>query len=436
MWKKVITTLLLALLLLTFSSARRSNPKNVPTLMSVHLVDRNGFAETVTNRERLKQFQATDFFQSQPYQKTLRIYTRDVKGNVRSYANSYHPNGNVKQYIEILNGRAHGTYKEWHENGQQSVSAHVIGGMPDLTPAAESSWLFDGLSEAWDDNGNLVAQIHYAQGVLEGTSLYYHPSGQLWKSIPYQKGEANGTAEIFKKNGELLQQITFCQGKKEGKATRFWSQEQMASLEDYTAGKLLHGQYFDKSGVLLAEVKDGMGLRAVFGEERVKELQEIQEGILEGQVQVFNEAGELLRLYHVHDKIKDGVETEYYSPSKTKIKAPSTSNEPQPRLSFIWHEGKIQGVVRTWYASGVMESQKEMSHNKKHGMSTVWYQDGSLMMIEEYEQGKLIRGDYFSKEDKLPVSQIIQGKGTAMLFDPQGRMLQKIPYLNGKPDAH
>ena len=136
--------------------------------------------------------------------------------------------------------------------------------------------------------------------------------------------------------------------------------------------------------------------------------------------------GDLCRIYHIQSRIKDGEELEFYPGSSLERK--------KLRISFFWQEGKIQGVVKTWYPNGELESQKEMSNNKKHGTSTVWYQDGNLMMIEEYDQGKLIRGDYFSTQERSPISRVWKGKGTATLFDSKGRLLQKIPYINGRPD--
>ena len=59
--------------------------------------------------------------------------------------------------------------------------------------------------------------------------------------------------------------------------------------------------------------------------------------------------------------------------------------------------------------------------------------DGSLMLIEEYEQDLILRGEYFAKGEKFPVSEIDNGKGTATLFNSEGSLIQKIEYKNGKP---
>jgi antitoxin component YwqK of YwqJK toxin-antitoxin module len=429
-FKQASLGILLCIFLLTFTGAKRSKSckGRHPPLTSIHIIDRNGFAETIGNKERLNQFQNTDFLSSQPYQKVLRIYARDSKGNVRSLVTSYHENGNPKQFLEILNGRAKGMYCEWHENGKMRLMAKVIGGMPDINTAAERSWLFDGPSYVWDEEENQIAEINYSQGSLEGVATYFHSCGQIWKRIPYSKNQVEGIAEIFKSDGELLQQMTYTQDQKHGPSVRYWDSQHLAYQEDYYKGKLENGQYFDKQGTLITEVKNGMGYRAIFGKENVQELQEYKDGNLEGEIKVFNQEGQLKRLYHVKNGIKHGEEIEYF---ETLF---ASSASPQPKLSFYWHEGKIQGHVKTWYPTGNLESQKEMSNNAKNGVLTAWYRDGSFMLIEEYENNHLIRGDYFNKEEKIPVSQVIDGKGIVTIFDADGHFVQKVPYNNGKPE--
>lgn len=423
--KQISVWIILGMLFLTFTAAKRPARKRLLPLTSIHIVDRNGFAETISSKDRLNQYQNVDFLTPQSYQKVLRIYARDSNSNVRSVVTTYHENGNPKQFLQILNGRANGSYYEWHENGQMSLATKIISGTPDVTPAAEHTWLFDGPSHAWNEEGSLVAEIQYSQGVLEGYSTHYHPSGQVWKRIPYTKNLIDGVVEIYKANGEILQQTAYSQGQMHGQSLRYWSPQQLASQEDYCKGKLENGQYFDKEGNALTEIKQGTGFRAVFGKDSLNELQEYQDGILEGEVKVYK--GERLkRLYHVKNQIKHGEEIEYYERL-------SSAGQQQPKLSFYWYEGKIQGLARTWYPNGVLESQKEMSNNAKHGVSTAWYRDGNLMMIEEYENGKLVRGDYFRKGEKTPVSQVSQGKGCVTLFDADGHFVQKISYENGKP---
>ncbi len=428
--KSLFVPFCLCLVLSLSTSAKRSKScKAKPlALTSVHIIDRNGFSESISNKERLNQFENVNFLSQQPYKKVLRLFARDSKANLRSVVTTYHENGNPKQLLEILNGRANGSYYEWHENGNMSVMARVIGGTPDVTPAAEKTWLFDGPSYAWDQEENCIAQVNYCQGVLQGMTTYFHPNGQIWKKFPYEKNLLEGNAEVYRCDGELLQQTAYCQGVKQGPSIRYWCAGNVASQELYCNGKLETGCYFDKEGTPVAEVKGGSGFRAIFGKEGIQELQEFNEGVLEGQVKVFNQNGRLKRIYHIRNGIKHGEEIEYYE------RFFNSSAPLQPKLSFFWYEGKVQGIVKTWYPSGTLESQKEMANNSRNGVLTAWYKDGNLMLIEEYDQDKLQRGDYFKKEEKIPCSQVVDGNGTATLFDADGHFIQKITYLNGKPE--
>ncbi len=425
--KKIIETLLLFSLFFVCSSAtsKKFCKKGRPLpLTNIHIIDRNGFAETISSKDRIAQFQNTDFLQPQPYQKVLLVYGRDLQGKIRSVATTYYENGNPKQFIEIVNGRANGTYAEWHENGKPRLAAYVIGGTPDLTIAAEKSWVFDGISRAWNEDNCLVAEICYDQGSLSGISTYYHTNGQIWRSIPYDKGQINGLVQVFKKDGELLMEVNYLAGCKEGKAYRYWPCQQVASQEEYCQNRLVQGEYFDLEGNLVAQVQEGTGYRATFNSSGIKELQQINQGHICGEVKVFDEKSQLVRVYHVKEMVKHGEEIEYYPCSSTL----------KPKISFQWQNGKIQGIVRTWYPNGNMESQKEMHDNKKNGVLTAWYQDGNLMLMEEYDAGSLNRGEYYKKGERIAISQITQGKGVATLYDRKGHFLQKIHYLNGKPE--
>jgi len=427
-FKKTFSSLVLCSLLVIFSSATCKKIVKKPRLLpltNVHIVDRNGFAETISSKDRVAQFQNIDFLQPQPYQKVLLVYGRDSQGKIRSVATTYYENGNPKQFIEIVNGRANGTYAEWHENGSSRLAACIIGGTPDLTMAAEKSWIFDGICCAWDEDDNLIAEIYYDQGALCGISTYYYTNGQIWKSIPYDKNQINGMIEVFKKNGEPLMQVNYTCGQKEGKACRYWTCEQLASQELYCQNNLMEGQYFDQNGLMIAEVKNSTGYRATFNNCGLKELQQISNGHICGEVKVFDDKGQLTRIYHVKNSLKHGEEIDYYPSSGTL----------RQRLAFQWQNGKIQGIVRTWYPNGNMESQKEMHDNKRNGVSTAWYQDGNLMLIEEYDENQLIKGEYFKKGERIPVSQVCNGKGIATIYDLKGNFVQKITYLNGKPEV-
>jgi antitoxin component YwqK of YwqJK toxin-antitoxin module len=399
------------------------------SLSSISIIDRNGFSETIGNRERLQQYEQVDFLCNQPYSKVMRIYEKDAQGKAVAYITSYHTNGQPKQYLEIVNHRAFGEYKEWYSNGALKLTAQIIGGEADIDPSSQKSWLFEGTSYAWDESGKLLAQIPYFHGEMEGVSLYYHPNGRVWKQIPYSQNKEEGLFEIFRDDGELLQNFNYKQGLKEGPSIRYWREGCLAAEELYRQDTLQEGLYYSPEGTLIASIHCGSGLRALFGKNAICELQEYRHGIQEGEVQVFGDNGVLLRKYALKNGLKEGEEVEYYPLQSDK------ENVPIPHISITWREGSMQGIVKTWYASGVQENQREMSDNKKNGILTAWFEDGSVMLIEQYEHDKLIEGQYFMRGEKFPISEIHGGRGIATLFDARGNVLRKVQYLNSKPST-
>lgn len=394
-------------------------------LVSIHLVDREGLTEAISNEDRLKNFDEVDFLAPQPYQKVLRVFGRDCKGDSQSYITTYHTSGQIKQYLEVVNNRASGAYREWYLNGKIKVDATIIEGSADITRASEKTWLFEGPSKAYGENGGLIACINYCRGSLEGTSLYYHLNGALWKEIPYKNNLITGEVRIYLDSGQLLQTIHYDNGLKSGKSLRYWPDLSLSSDEYYEQGRLINGVYISQEGIVIAEVKQGNGYRAVFSKEALSELHEFHSGYSQGEVKTFNTSGTLSKIYHIKNDLKHGEELFYY---------PSCEGNPKPKLSVSWYEGKIQGLVRSWYDNQAMESQREMSDNKRNGVATAWYRDGQLMMIEQYENDKLKKGDYYRKGYRQPLTQVINGEGTVTIFDSEGNYLRKIPYLNGQPD--
>lgn len=406
---------------LLFLSACFSSKSSDDKITRINLLNHNGMAETISEKERLVDFNKTDFLTPQPYQKVSRVYGRDKAGNIPSRITSYHPNGQVKQYLEAMNNRAFGLYNEWHSNGQLKIESHVIGGISDLNTQAEESWLFDGINRAWDEEGHLLAEISYAKGELEGEARYYHKNGTLWKISPFAKHMLNGSQVTFLEDGSLFQTADFVNGVKEGVAKRYWDPTHIAFEEHYKEGKLLKGIYLDTSGKSVSEISDGIGFKTLFGKTSLIELHEYRNGVEEGVVKIFDEKGFLSRLYEVKNGEKEGEEIVYF-PSQDK-----------PQLLMSWRSGLLHGIVKTWYENGGIESQKEMSQNKKNGMMTAWYKNGALMLVEEYENDKLIKGEYYRMNDSQPLSKVDKGRGLATLFDQNGTYLKKVYYQDSKP---
>lgn len=408
-----------------------SNPcyyfSSLPTceLSCISLVDRDGFTSTIQQPDRLAQYASVDFLSPQSYQKVMCVYSRDASGNIPASVTSYYPNGQVKQYLELENARAQGEYREWHENGAPKLESHVVGGLGDLTEEAMRSWVFDGCCKAWNSSNQLLTTIHYSMGSLEGEALYYSPSGAVVRRIPYKQNLIDGSDEIFTESGELLEMDHFVRGVREGPTRRFWTKDQIAAEESYSNDLLISGQYYQPDGTLATEVKDGHGWRALFDEHAIRQMQQYRYGLPDGEAKIFTPKGKTANSFRIKDGKKHGEETVYY-PAR-----PGDGGKLRPRLSINWYEDKIHGIVKSWFEDGSPESQREMSNNMRNGLSTAWYRNGSVMLVEEYDHDRLVKGEYYKKGDRRPESKVIDGSGLATLYDAEGNLIQKVHYYHG-----
>jgi len=418
---KKFTLLFLVLILAGCATKSAQNDDNITT---IQILDRNGFSETISAKERLGKYENTDFFSPQPYQKVVRVYGKSSQGKTRSKITTYHSNGQPWQYLEVENGRAHGKFMEWHPNGEVKIDALVIEGTPDLSEVAQLSWFFEGLCMVYDEQAQVQAEIFYEKGLLEGTSLYYHPNGALEKEIPYSKNEVHGLVQIFDDQGNCIEKINHTDGQRDGQAIAQWTTTQLRYTEEWQKGSLLNGTYYSPDGKEVSRVENGSGYQALFENNMLASLVEYQNGIIEGEVKNLNPKGQLVSIYHIKDGMKEGEELEYY---------PSNDPKPSLKLSLHWKEDVLQGTAKTWYENGVLESQREMHDNKKHGSAYAWFKDGALMLSEEYEYDKLVKGAYFKKDEKKPTSKIENGKGLATIFDKDGRLIKKVVYEKGVP---
>lgn len=394
-------------------------------LTSIQIVDRNGFKETISSLDRLKQFEETDFFLAQPYEKVLRMYGRNPQGKTISKLTTYHENGQPWRFLEVMNGRACGTYREWHDNGILRLSATVVEGLGDLTEEAQRGWIFDGLSRVWDKEENMIAEICYEKGKLQGNAIYYHPNGKIKKLIPYENDHIDGELLYYDHDGKVIGKAPFVRGKRDGISFFKGDKDQPAYSEDCRDDLLIHAIYHDFSGKIVGKIENGKGMQAIFLDRALHSMQEYKNGIPEGEVQLFDKYGKLLSFYYVKDGMKCGEEWIYYPSFDDK--------KPQPKLYLQWHEDSLHGICRSWYPNGALESEREIMDNKKQGFSSAWYKDGSLMLIEEYENDQLYKGSYMKKGESRPVSTVENGEGIATIHDGDGFFLRRAIYDKGRP---
>ena len=399
----------------------KTNIQTKNELVCIQIVDRNGMNETISAKDRLDKYENTDFLNSQPYKQVVRIYD-NKSAQKSSIITTYHANGLIYQYLEIANARAFGKYRQWFQNGQQEIEANVIGGPAGVSPIEQKEWIFDKESFAWDELGHLISTYVYNKGELEGNAYYYHSNGALKRIEPYHKNEIEGVVLEYNDAGALVLKGEYTTGKRNGSFEGFWEKDIPSFTETYKQDLLLDGKYYDIAGNLLSEIKEGRGVKTIISEGEEKILVDYNNGIPEGNIVTYIK-NKIHTAYKIKDGKKNGEEIEYYPDGIT------------PKLSVSWLDDMVHGTVRTWYSNSIIQSQREMYENKKNGTLTAWYQNGNLMMIEEYENDHLIKGSYFKNADSFPISTILNGNGKATLHDENGNFLKTIIYQNGYPQV-
>lgn len=399
---------------------------NETTLVGIQLVNRSGVTETVSDPTRLVQFEKVDFTELQPYSKVLRVFGRDVKGRSHSILTSYHTNGQIWQWLEAWDGRAKGLFREWHPNGKLHIESTVIEGIADLDPQVQKSWVFDKRSVVWGEEGHLVAEFNYDRGILHGNVDYYHPNTRLAKVMPYTQGVLDGIMQSFDLSGSLEEEVPYTKGLRDGVARGYWGEGSLRYQERYEEDLLLEGTYKDSSGKEVSSIADGNGVRSDFASGHLYAMVEYKNGRPEGVVKKFHADGTLKKMYSVVNNRKHGEEWRYYS-------RVGEDKSFLPKLYLSWHEGAIQGMVKTWYENGQLESSREMQKNKKEGHSVAYYENGDLMLAEEYHDDVLKRGSYYKQGETEAVSRVEDGDGIVTIFSSEGAFVQRVRYEKGQP---
>lgn len=415
------------LVLSLYGCTRPSSDDLKPHLTCLHIIDQNGFTETIASKDRLENYKNIDFSLPQPYQKVMQVFSKDIEGIQKSIITSYHPNGYLRQYLEISNNRAFGKYQEWNSNGTLKIDSNVIGGVADLSPEAEKSFVFDGISKAYDKEGRIAAIVKYNRGDLEGNYTTYHSNGNIATSYSYKNNLLEGLSLNYREDGSVVEKTEYLHGQKDGVSQFFYENNAVKSNEVFVKGDLVEGKYFSKEGVLVSEIICGNGFKTLFDNDQFIEKHEYKKGIQEGIVEVYGKKGELIRQYHLKGEYKNGEEIIYaFDPIyERSIK----------KISLNWVDGCIQGRVKVWYENGLLEAEMEISGNKKNGNYTAWYKNGQLMFIEEYHQDLLVSGQYFKPSSFSPVSKVINGNGIATLYDGDGTFLKKITYIDSQANS-
>ena len=71
----------------------------------------------------------------------------------------------------------------------------------------------DGLGRFYDEDGNILFEGNFADGLMNGKMLNFYPDGSIHNEINYTKGKPNGTYRTYNQDGTLVVEVVFENGK-------------------------------------------------------------------------------------------------------------------------------------------------------------------------------------------------------------------------------
>jgi antitoxin component YwqK of YwqJK toxin-antitoxin module len=191
------------------------------------------------------------------------------------------PNGRLIYEGHFKNNKPFGEWKRYHPGGQ--IKAHIIyKGDTAQTQlfdvwrkkVAEGNYLNQKKEGLWKvyDNGVIIADETYRQGIKEGPSHRYYPSGEVMEETNWKNGVQSGAHRLFFKNGEPYMQCKMQNNQRHGLCIIYFDNDREELVAEYK-NNLRHGEwkYFDREGnlrytlhynegqILNPEVRDSIG---------------------------------------------------------------------------------------------------------------------------------------------------------------------------------
>jgi len=224
-----------------------------------------------------------------------------------------HPNGQIKESLQVKNGKPHGAYREYFEDGTVRDGAFYKAGK-----ISGDFWPSGQLKRKESKQGK--------NQIIE----WFYPSGAIQKRYAKDKdGFASEPIRLFHENGQLAEELSTVKGKKRGPWLKFFDNGMPELQAEHMADEqlIVHNAWNEKRKQI---VKDGIGIfrdypgridwqYAVFFENTWREESERKGGIPHGKVTTYTD-GVLWSIAHYANGIQHGEATMYWDNGRIRTK--------------------------------------------------------------------------------------------------------------------
>jgi len=149
----------------------------------------------------------------------------------------------IKSEEEWREGRKHGSWTSWYENGKTSYLASWQQGQ------------LNGPAQAWHDNGSRSAEYSFAKGEKHGIEVnWFREGGEQYRMDEFVAGRKNGIETRWYPNGNKQDETHWKEGRRSGKQTSWHPHGAVLEERSYVDGKR-HGswQRWHANGVKAAQ---------------------------------------------------------------------------------------------------------------------------------------------------------------------------------------
>lgn len=123
----------------------------------------------------------------------VREGTKSIASQGNGQYRDYHTDGKtILIKGELRNGRRHGKWTTYYENGTLSEEMNYANGV------------LAGPHNSFYDDGTKMYACTYVNGKIEGQCQWFHPNSQLSSEVTYKNGGKNGWQTFFAEDGQLV----------------------------------------------------------------------------------------------------------------------------------------------------------------------------------------------------------------------------------------
>ncbi|MDG1126993.1 MAG: toxin-antitoxin system YwqK family antitoxin [Hellea sp.] len=273
----------------------------------------------------------------------------------------YHENGQLKEKVNIKDGRANGPSEVYSKEGvlRSKIDwkeGDIVGMM------------------VYFENGQLMKNTGHQNMKPQGATEEYYPNGQLKEKMNYKDGELVGVVERYYDNGQLQEKKTYKDGNPIGVVVKYYDNGQIQEKSYYKNGKLegILEKYHPKSDTMCSD-KEEKYIPCAF--QVLKEKLNYKDGTLDGLSEYYGRYGDTEDdcYWSERKNYKEGIlngisETIQHSKYCVMNRNIITNyvNGDRSGYSFMYENGVLLDIAH-------------YQNDKKHGIYIYFQEDGTAL---------------------------------------------------------